>query len=381
MRPSALPLAAKCPGSYALNVGLEKHVPGQKQEHGNEFSRKGNAFHEIARAKMLANKELTPEAIDAIRAKYGLTEDEVRDQLIMLGKIDINLPPEAEVHTEEKLKSEILDLEGTPDVDAVIREKKYGIVIDYKSGYLSVEPPESNYQMIAYVFMLMWKYSLDTCDCFLIQPRHSQIQSFTFTRAFIEAEIPRMKDIIERAQKPNAPLCTGPWCYTCFSAMKCPAFAGAVVKVCEIMFPDTVGLRPDQAVEAALKNALPLVKAFARTAKKVEDLAKVWVDLFGPLDLGGGWIYQKTLDTRQEISVEKALPILTEKFPKAVNECFKITKTAIEGVARKTGVRGVFGLVMNALDAAGAIVMKPQTKYSFVNKGEKEDGRQITDGR
>ena len=369
MRPSALPLAQKCAGSYGLTVGLGKSS-GTKQEHGNEFARKGNAFHELAKAKVIAKAELSPIGIEEIRAKYGLTEDEIRDQMIMLGKIDINLPPEAEVFCEEKLKSELLDLEGTPDVSAIVLAIKYGIIIDWKSGYLDVEPPESNYQMIAYVFMLMWKYGLEKVDCFLVQPRYKDIKSFTFTRAFIEAEIPRMRDIIERAQKPNAPLCTGPWCYTCFAAMKCPAFAGAVVKVCEIMFPDTVGLRPDEAVEAAIKKALPFVKAFARTAKKVEDLAKVWVDLFGELDLGGGMIYCKELTVIEKLDGAKTYGFLKEKF-KDADQMITISKKSIEDIARKTGVRGLYGKLMNELEKAGAIVSKPSVKYSFKMVGEK----------
>lgn len=308
---------------------------------------------------------------DAIRHSYGLSEEEMDDLKRMLNKLDITLPSDAQAYAEHHLESNRLDLNGTPDLFTVNSETRHSCLIDFKSGFLDIEPPEGNYQMISYALMIYENFGVETIECHIVQPRHGEIKSFTFTKAFLEALIPEMEKIIAEAQAPNAPLTTGPWCYTCFAAMKCPAFAGAVVKVCEIMFPDTVGLRPDQAVEAALKNALPLVKAFSRTAKKVEDLAKVWVDLFGPLDLGGGWIYQKTLDTRQEIDVNKALPILTEKFPKAVNELLKITKTAIEGVSRKTGVRGVYGLVMNALDAAGAIVMKPTTKYSFVNKGEK----------
>ena len=373
MRPSSLPLATHCRGSYLLGKGDSNQGGGRNIT--NQFARLGNAFHELAKSKVM-NQSADE---DAIRHSYGLSEEEMGDLKRMLNKIDITLPADAQAYAEHHLASKILDLNGTPDLFTVNTETKHSCLIDFKSGFLDIEPPEGNYQMISYALMIYENFGMETIECHIVQPRHGEIKSFTFTKAFLEALIPEMKKIIAEAEQPNAPITTGPWCYACFACMKCPAFAGAVVKVCEIMFPDNVGIRPDEAVEAAIKKALPFVKAFARTAKKVEELAKVWVDLHGPLDLGGGWVYQKALDTRQEISVEKALPILQEKFPKAVNDLLKITKTAIESVARKTGIRGVYGLVMKDLEGAGALIEKPTTKYSFVNKGENTDGRQITD--
>ena len=364
MRPSSLPLATHCRGSYLLGKGDSNQGGGRNIT--NQFARLGNAFHELAKSKVM-NQSADE---NGIRHSYGLSEEEMDDLKRMLNKIDITLPAQAQTYAEHHLESKRLDINGTPDLFTVNAETKHSCLIDFKSGFLDIEPPEGNYQMISYALMIYENFGSETIECHIVQPRHGEIKSFTFTKAFLEAMIPEMEKIIIEAGKPNAPLTTGPWCYTCFSAMKCPAFAGAVVKVCEIMFPDTVGLRPDQAVEAALKNALPLVKAFARTAKKVEDLAKVWVDLFGELNLGGGMIYCKELTVIEKLDGAKAYGLLKEKF-KDADQMITISKKSIEDIVRKTGVRGLYGKLMSELSMAGAIVQKPSVKYSFKMIGEK----------
>ena len=368
MRPSALNLASKCHASYRLATSIGA---GDKViQKTNQWARFGNAFHELAKAKVLHGTV----DVNDVKTKYGMSDEEVDDLVRMLRKVDINLPAEAKVYCEESLRSLRFKLNGTPDVFAILEETKHAILIDWKSGFVDSAAPESNFQMIAYAFMIMEIFDVESVECHLVQPRRSEIKSFTFTRAFLEVQAEEMGKIIEASEKEDAALTTGSWCMDCFASMKCPAFAGEVVRVCEIMFPEVMGFEKDEQIEAGLKRALPFVKAFARVATRVENLAKAYVDMFGSLELGGGMIYQKTLERRQEIDPEIALPILRTKFPGEAESVVKIPKSAIEALAKKSGKRGEFGTVLREIEAAGGLKDKPQTRYGFAKQGEKENG-------
>lgn len=365
MRPSALQLASKCRGSWHLIHKQDGH-----QELSNEFARNGHAFHHLAQAKVMKSE------IDKnlVQSKYGLTDEEMDDLSRSLSKIEINLPANAKVQSEVLLRSKRMDIKGTPDLFGVIQEMKHAILIDWKSGWLDVPPPESNLQMIAYAIMLVEIYEVDTVECHLVQPRLTQIKSFVFNKAFLEPFVLEIENIIKESEQPNAPLTTGSWCKDCFGAMRCRAFSGEIRKFTEILFPEKIGFEKDLSVEEALRKALPFVKAFNRISTNVETLAKAYVDIHGPLDCGGGLVYKKTMEARQEIQTDKALPILLSKFPDSIYGALKITKTAIEGLCRKTGVRGAFAKTMKDLEDSGCLQDKPMTKYVFVKQGETDDG-------
>ena len=142
MRPSALNLAAKCHGSFRLATSVGA---GEKAiQRTNQFARFGNAFHELAKAKVLHGTV----DVNDVKTKYGLSDEEVDDLVRMLRKVEINLPAEAKVYCEEALRSLRFNLNGTPDVFAILEETKHAILVDWKSGFVDSAPPESNFQMI-----------------------------------------------------------------------------------------------------------------------------------------------------------------------------------------------------------------------------------------
>lgn len=365
MRASAMPLASKCRGSYRLQERRGE------QPQGNQFARIGNAFHELAKAKVL-NGQID---INVVQAKYGLSAEEIEELRRLIGTIDIVIPPTSSAYAEEGLLSEGLDLKGTPDLFVIDESGTKATLIDWKSGWMDVEPPETNFQIIAYAWMILEHFpKLEVIQTMIVQPRWRTLKEFTFTAQFLRDLKPDLTRIIEEADAENAPLTTGPWCQSCFAAMRCPAFAGEIVKISGLVLPDEISMQAkDVQIDAVLKKALPFVKAFERVAKRVEEVAKAYVDFFGPLDLGSGMFFRKTEEDREKIDAAKALPILRAKFPETIDGALTISKSAIEKLAKKTGERGLYGKILKDLESAQAISSQKITKYVFTKESEKTD--------
>lgn len=365
MRASALPLAAKCRGSFT--IGSEDDS-GPRQN--SSFGRMGTAFHEIAYARIMNG------VVDfsTIATKYGLTQEEADDLRRGVEKINLSIPPGFEIHGEQQLQHPEMNLRGSPDFWAVSRETNHMIVMDWKSGWLDVEPPESNWQIIAYIMLLLVLYDfVETIEAHIVQPRYNQVKSFTFTRDLIRQLEPDIRMIIAESEVENAPITTGPWCHSCFKSMKCPAFAGAIVKISGLIFPDLVPMEEGKELadmKTILAKALPFAKSFDRISKHIQELAKAYVDIHGELDLGGGLVFGKQVDIKEEIDFATALPILREKFNNSVDSKLKITKNAIKELAQQTKKRGAYIEIMKELESHGAIKETTTQKYTFIKKGE-----------
>lgn len=370
MRASAMPLAAKCFGSSNLNKSENDSGPRQN----NSFGRMGTAFHELAYTKVI-NGNVIGFDMEALAIKYGLSAEDVDDIRRSLGRVNIQLPEGADVYAEKFIESNRLDLRGTPDVFTVSRETRHCVLIDWKSGWLDVEPPESNWQLISYAFIILEIFDfIDTVEVLIVQPRFNDVKVFLFTRALLESYEPSMRKIIEQSADPRAPLTVGPWCHSCFASMGCHAFAGQVIKISKMVLPEMVFGQDKNDIQTVLRETLPFAKAFARIVKQVEDLAKAYCDIHGTLDLGGGVEFVKTVEGKNEINMEIALPILRAKFPDSIEGSLKISNDAIKKLSMRTGERGFFPKIMQELEAHGAFQEKPITKYVIKKRGEEING-------
>ncbi len=360
MRASSLELAAKCPGSWLLGgeASDESRVSIQP-------ARLGHAFHEIMASK-ITDILLS---LDSVKTKYGLSEEEIEDLLRHSKKINITIPVGAKVYVEEKMDLPGMDLRGSPDFYFVTEDELVAVLTDWKSGWMDVSPPESNYQIIAYALMVIAKHpKVEKVEAMIVQPRLNDIKAFVFTRDFLEAMLSDIRIIIENAQKSAADLVLGSHCHGCFKAMKCHAFSGQVVKISKMVLPEIVFGEDKNSIQAVLKEVLPFAKAFERIIKRIDTLAKAYVDLHGTLELGGGMEYIKTLEARESINMQMALPLLRANFPN-IDASLKISKTELEDLSKKVG-RGFYGKLIKELESHGAIQEKPVTKYVIKKKGE-----------
>ena len=374
MRASSMPLAYKCRGSANLNKSESDAGPRQNSVWG----RMGTAFHELAYQKVVRGT-IEGFSLGDLAVKYGLSEEDTVDICRSLAKITITIPEGADVYAEKFIESNKIvskhdgvPLRGTPDLFTVSRETKSGFLGDWKSGWLDVDPPESNWQLISYIFIVFEIFDfLETIEAAIIQPRFNSVKTFVFTRELVESMAGDLQTIVDEATDQQAPLTIGPWCHGCFSAMGCHAFSGQVIKISKMILPDMVFGEDKGTIQGILRESLPFAKAFMRIAERIDNLAKAYCDIHGTLELGGGMQYAKTVEAREEIDMATALPILRSKFPDSLDGSLKISKTALESLTKKKGERGAYGKLMKELESHGAIREKAIVKYVIKKQGEK----------
>ncbi len=204
IRPSKLELIKACPG-YCRTRSLVN-----MESTSTIAADTGTLLHSAL--PLLYNNKLTLE--DATE-KYGIDNTAILKEALLLTK-EVVMEHDA-VLFEKKMSYKPLDLEGT--ADAVIIDSNRRVIIDYKFGQSYVPPPTYNLQIKAYCLMLHHMVGGAVMGC-IIQPQaHEQLRSFIFwPDAFqkIEAEI---KEVIECAEKEDAPLCRGEHCKTFFCDM------------------------------------------------------------------------------------------------------------------------------------------------------------------
>ncbi len=359
MRCSALPLASKCRGSWLLTQG-----------YGSEQSRVGQAFHEAAKAKVL-NQEFD---LESLRTRYALTDAELKSVDSGVYNITIQIPKDALVLADNKQLTGLGGkLTGTPDLG--IFANRILTVVDWKSGWGDVEDPETNNQVLGYGDLIfealeaMGITEVDRIQLMIVQPRLNQIKSYVLTVDQLRARARDLERIIDEAEKGEREYTTGPWCTSCFKNMNCPAFAGQVVTLASFIEPGENVLVPD--VERALRILLPVSKACATVSKKIDALAKAWVDKNGPLDLGAGQIYAKILDTKLELDAKKTLETLKEYFDEdSAWTVLAASMVKIQEMARKKK-RGLSTIVKNRLIETGAAEKRPSIKYTIIKGGDR----------
>lgn len=364
MRCSALPLATKCRGSYLLTQG-----------HGSEISRVGQAFHKAARAKVLGSKIDT----DALRAEYGLIDDEMRSIDYGIYNITIQIPAGAIVIADDKQMTGFGGkLTGTPDFG--ILHTKTLTIVDWKSGWGDVEDPETNNQLIGYALLTIEELERDGKELpekivlMIVQPKLNQVKTAVFTLDKLQALRPVIESIIAEAESGAGEYTSGPWCQSCFKSMNCPAFAGQVLTLAKYVQPEV--MTPID-VEKALKILLPIAKAVGPMAIKIDELAKAWVRANGPLELGGGQSYCQVIGSKKEVDARKTFDILKEYFTEdEIWEIITISLTKVAQLAVKTK-KGLSTIVTNRLKEAGAVTETVAVSYRMLKGGDKNGKREL----
>jgi len=362
MRCSALPLASKCRGSYKLTAG-----------YGSELSRLGTAYHEAARAKVLN----LPFDADALRAKYALTDDEMRSIDYGIYNLQIKTPVGAIVMADDKKMTGINGkLTGTPDLG--ILHSKTLTVADYKSGWGDVEDPETNNQLIGYALLIIEELIRAGIELpekivlMIVMPKINVVKTAVFTLEKLQALRPVIERIIDEAEAGAEDFTTGPWCQSCFKSMNCPAFAGQVMTLARYVQPDV--LDPVD-VKKALQILLPIANSVGPMSDKIQALAKAWVRENGPLELGGGQTFCQVVGNKQEVQPKKAFETLKEYFPEdSIWEVMTASMTKITALAVATK-RGLSTIVKNRLIEAKALTQETTVQYRIIKGGDKGNGQ------
>ena len=336
-------------------------------------SRLGQAFHEAARAKALSQ----PFDMDGLRTRYALTDAEVKEIDYGIYNITIRIPEGAWLVADDRPLTALNEkLTGTPDL--AIYVKRILTIPDWKSGWGDVEDPETNNQLIGYAILVLEAIRQsgledpERIDLMIVQPKRNQVKLASFTIEQIEARARDIERIIDEAETGKGNFTTGPWCASCFKNMNCPAFAGQIKTLAAFIEPGEGALIPD--VEKAIRILLPVSKACATVSKKIDALAKAWVDKNGPLDLGAGQIYAKILDAKLKLDAWKTLQTLIEYFDD--EDAWKVMSASMEKIqelARKKK-RGLSTTVKKRLIETGAAEKRPSIKYTIIKGGDHGEG-------
>jgi hypothetical protein len=358
MRCSALPLVAKCPGSYHLTEG-----------YGSAVSRLGTAFHEAARAKVIG----VPCDMESLALRYGLSDEEVASINYGIYNIQIAIPQGAKVFADDKQLTGLSGkLKGTPDFVVYVPESL--TVVDWKSGWAEVEGPETNAQLIGYGLLILEELENQklkipsTIHFVIVQPKINKTKAYSCTLEQLLKFKEDIISIIDNAENGLNKFVTGPWCNSCFKCMNCPAFAHQVRSLVNFVYP-LDDINATRSVEESLRLALPFAKAALTMSRKITDLAKAWVDNNGPLDLGSGQLYAKVVDVNKELKIKETYKVLQEYFSEAeIWDLLSISMSKITELARKTK-RGLSTVVSNSLVEAGALTQETVVSYRIIKQG------------
>lgn len=204
--PSRLEQFRVCPGSYKMQLGIERPE--------SEYAKEGTRLHEAV----------------ATRNVDGLDDEQTIAVQKCLDFLDSFIHEGDEVYSEQKV--EVKDTDGLVltfgTADIIIRhaEGDYDkpiTIIDWKFGWNPVKNVNENIQLATYAVGAMMKYGANSCDCWVFQPRINHKSHHCFMNA--AAIVANIQSIIKRATSERMVLnATEESCRYCAARLNCPAF-------------------------------------------------------------------------------------------------------------------------------------------------------------
>ena len=201
--PSRLEQYRLCPGSYHMQKGLPE-VEG-------EWAAEGQLLHKAIETGVY--DELTDDQI--------ATVEDCKAFALSL----IQSPKDTVVEKEKRIT--VTDTDGSiltfGIADVIILEDSALTIIDWKFGYTPVNNVNENIQLAAYALAAMQEYRVNSCDCWVYQPRIHRKSHHVFTNG--EAIRSNIRSIIKRAKSESLSLKpSDSACRYCRARLNCPAF-------------------------------------------------------------------------------------------------------------------------------------------------------------
>jgi len=127
----------------------------------------------------------------------------------------------------------MLSIFGTADEIILFQKLHLARLVDYKFGYLPVEPADINPQSLAYAIGIIQLYSwVKVVEIYFVCPRRNEVLTHTFTREEIVELKDRIRLILEKAtaeEKQYNPTTEG--CRFCGERIKCPALSEKLLPI------------------------------------------------------------------------------------------------------------------------------------------------------
>lgn len=235
LRPSAAGTWVRCAG----HVRLSADVPEYQEDDSVEIREAGTACHWAAHA---VSQGAPIASLIGQTAPNGVEiDDEMADAVdLYLGAVAA-WPTAARRYYEYLLHCRAIHDEcgGTPDVFAWDAETRTIFIGDLKYGFRFISA-EANYQLICYIFGVMWFFKLRPEDVqhvhlMICQPRNptggGPIRDWRATMVDIEPYLHQLQAAALLALSDDAQCMTNAGCRSCAAASACPALADAAAGV------------------------------------------------------------------------------------------------------------------------------------------------------
>jgi Protein of unknown function (DUF2800) len=209
----------------------------------SQEAEKGTAAHEVAHLCLLKGQDAI-EMVD--RTFNGVVVDETMAYNVQkyLDLCRSFITPDSECFTEKKFSLRKLTppepMFGTSDFGAIFRKLRKLVIVDYKNGYIYVDPttPQLKYYVLGVLCSLPEDVHIETIEVYIVQPngRGPDVKTATYTVAEIFLWHLDLLQHARATQDPNAPRNAGSWCKFCPNAGMCQTQADAAMEAAQLEF-------------------------------------------------------------------------------------------------------------------------------------------------
>lgn len=271
-----------CTGSVQMSEG-QPNDP-------NQYSAEGSVAHEVAEKTLRLNLSLGPESDWYIKAEevvapgtviehdgfdVEVTETMCEAVDLFVGEVCKRVVRGDTVFIEHQFDLGPLNppepMFGTTDVAIWRPRTRLLRVIDFKNGYIEVDPHEND-QLLYYALgsvLALGDPVPERIELTIVQPRTSPpVRSFTTDFKRLVEWKKQLFAAAHATQEPGAPLNVGEWCRFCPALAVCPAQQKRALEVARAEFgalPDPVHLRDDD-----LLRVLPHVEQMVDWLRAVQ---------------------------------------------------------------------------------------------------------------
>jgi len=357
---SSLGLAARCPGSAAL----------ERVGHASEAADRGTVRH--------AALDDCPERAVALLAEVGLLfpslAGEPRQEAAYAWNVDSGLVRYLGRGRASYAAAAIGPREIAGTVDLIAAGVNEALVVDWKFGRPeNVTPIADNYQM-GFAAVVAERPVVTAALVFISDGENAWADQATwddFALADWREKLRRVADSVTKAHEAvaagKAPhLTEGEHCRWCSAWNFCPAKTQLV----RWMVGDPAGVEdrlaqytPDQKAKA-----WHLIRAVKDATRRAEDVL-LGMARQEPIPLGDGRELREMVTTRREIDGDKAETVLTElSGPETARAC--IERSVTQAAMKRVLPAAEFKRAMAALDEAGAISVRESRTVREVNAKE-----------
>lgn len=203
-----------CPGSWAL----EQQQPPEPE---NEFTASGNRMHRAWQTG--DDSELVGDEPERMKRTREIEEELIADWHVGLTDTVRQCPQV--ISREKRLFLPIANMRFSGQPDLLITQGGYALILDLKSGWASVEPPVTNWQLRALAVLAWTSLSVAHVRVALVQPLRKQQAVCEYTDETLQASWKVLYDALNTAGYDGsigAERIAGPWCAHCRARTICP---------------------------------------------------------------------------------------------------------------------------------------------------------------